>query len=158
MEQNPNIIIDTDLLNETYLDGFKYHELKEQLDKLGVGKAFKVGKKKDVIIKEALSQLAILKNLKEEGVDESEALAKLDELRLEEIKEIEVVKAEEFVKAEEMKEEGIKEIEKKEYDLEVLEKNLAIVNANLKLNIKPQRLILLAKKEKLVALIKKATE
>jgi len=155
MEQNADIPTE---INESYLDGFKYHELKEQLDKIGVGKAFKVGKKKDIIIKEALSQLAILKKLKKEGVNEDEALAQLDILRAEEVKEIEVVKAEEIVKGEEQKKKEIKKIEEKEYDVEVLKRNLEIVNANLKLNIEPQRLILLAKKDKLVTLIDKATK
>lgn len=142
-------------INEAYLNGFKYHELKEQLEKLGVPKAFKVGEKKNIIIKEALKQLNILKNLKKKGVEDSEIIKQLDQLRAEQIEK--ESKAKEVVKKaiEKKKEDEVKEVEKKNYDIEVLKRNLQIINSNLALGVQSQRLILLDKREKIMTLIEK---
>lgn len=140
-------------INEEKLREIKYHNLKEELEKLGVGSAFSAGKKKDVIIQDALKALAILKTLKKEGVAdediaeklEVEKLLKEDEAKAEAIKEQLVKETLEIKSLEKTKEKGLSR--------EVLEKNLANIKSNLAMNINSHRLILLNKQKEIETIL-----
>lgn len=141
-------------INEAYLEKFKYHELKEELEKLGVNKAFKPGKTKEAIIKEAISQLAILKNLKKEGAEGTEK--QLEKIRAKQIEEAKEKEKEVKKITESKKEKSLSNLKKKKFSLDILKRNLQVIDANLINGKGEQRLILLKKREEIVALIEEA--
>lgn len=135
LEEKIKVTSNLDQVNESYLDNFKYQDLEAVFKKLGVPNAFKGGKKKSDLIKEALKQISFLKAAQSKNVKKDD-----DKGVVKEIKEkVEVVK----VVAEKVVE---KPASKSDDELkEVLIKRLANLNANLNNNVPSHRSILIGK-------------
>lgn len=145
-------------ISEIYLNKIAYGDLKKEFEEIGVPEAFKPGKKKDWLIKEALGQLALLKELKEKGIENKDILInelkverskQLKEVENKKEKEIEVKNIEEAKSVSDL-EKGIRE---KDHSLNILQKSKESIDVNLAMNIKGQRKLLLQKREIIMKLI-----
>ncbi len=138
------------------LEGSGYGEpLKEQLAKFGVGQAWKPGRKKADIIKEALEKISMVKSLIDKGMTQSEIdehFYKKDELKKEELKKELVKKSIEEAKLLKEKE---KQEAQKDYSKEDLEKRIKNIEGNLKGATEHQRVLLFEKKAIFEKLLKR---
>ena len=137
MSKELNVTKNLDEVNVEYLKKFDYQDLSTVFKELGVPSAWKAGKKKVDLIKEAISQLSFLKKALKKNDEESEV----------EKKDVEKVE----VKKTEVKKEGKKEVVKDNDAKEALLKRMANIDANLKNNVPAHRLILLGKKRAIEA-------
>ncbi len=153
VEMPENKPTDINRVNEQYFEKIKYQHLAEEFKKLGVPKAFKIGTKREKLIKEALVQLTILKRLKEEGVDEEN----IQERILLERGELQNKEDENFVAEVKRKVDVSRtledEIRSKNYELPTLYKALENININLAGNVETDKLLLVKKKKALLNII-----
>lgn len=137
-------------VTKSSLEKVDYHNLLETFTVLGIPSAWKPGSPKIKMISKALELLSIVKDLESKGLQGQD---------LEQAKEVAFVEAEQATKKIAVKEivnKTVKEVEETKSDLEtivklnptkeVAEKNLKLVNANLKNANNAQRKILLKKR------------
>ena len=132
-EEKIKVTSNLDQVNESYLDNFKYQDLQAVFKQLGVPNAFKGGKKKDDLIKEALKQVSFLKAAQSKNVEKDDVKGVVKEVVAEVVKEVEekVVEKPALKSDDELK--------------EILIKRLANLNANLNNNVPSHRSILIGK-------------
>lgn len=131
MSKEIKVTTDLDAVNENYLGKFDYQDLEKVFKKLGVPAAWKAGKKKVDMIKEAMSQLTFLKS----ALDTSETKTE----KVVEVKaEVKEVKKETVAKAVNI------DTEQKIINLKQRIKN---IDANLDNNVVSHRTILLQKRK-----------
>ena len=96
---------------EALLKNTPYHSLKNKLVELGVEDVWKGGKKKDLMIEEAVEKLAKIKSEIDKGLTEEQAIEKLPELEAteQEVIDAEVIEAE--IQEEIKVEEAVSELE-----------------------------------------------
>ena len=118
------------------LDAVKYNQLNETLTELGVGQAFKAGKKKVDIINDALSKLEIVSKLKESGADKKEIDLELNKTDEERDVDQQKKAQEDFLKEEQAKKEAAakqkKEIVEAKLSPEQIAANIKRIEGNLK--------------------------
>lgn len=151
-----------EVITKEFLENLKYgKEMQAKLEELGVKDAWEAGKKKKDIVEKALGMLKTLNELKEKDSKKVEEMPE-DELQKEMLlKEAEKEAAlEQQILEEDAKAAGeTKEfVEKKELTKEDIEKNIIIVNANIKNGLPTQREILLKKLKHLEDLLEKYEE
>lgn len=137
-----------------YLDAIKYHELHDKLKEIGVGEVWSSRIKKVEVIKNAISKLASLKEIKKQNpdADEEEVQEKLDLLKAKEQEDAEeaLIKQEEEYRLEQ---ERLSKLVGKQISKEDIEKNIQILDKNLQNNVPGQRLALLLKRKTLSDLL-----
>ena len=142
------------------LSNVPYSSLYETFESLGIKECWKPGTKAKVMIKEALDKIAIMKSLETNGKTDDEIK---DEAEKEFDKQAEANKSAaedaELIEAKKRKEVELKQINKiKEMKLspEQIEKNLALIELNLKNGVPAQRNILLNKKKVLLEMLEES--
>ena len=140
-------------ITEQELSEVKYHDLLATFKSLGVEDAWRAGKKKTTMIKDAIEKLNIVRSLEDKGI--AEADVKEERLKIEDAKEqakqVEVAKAiEDQEKADQLQK---KTIIKSKYTKEQLEVNLRNIKLNLLQAIPSQRTMLIKKQEVLQNLL-----
>ena len=144
-EEKIKVTSNLDQVNESYLDNFQYQDLEAVFKKLGVPNAFKGGKKKVDLIKEALKQISFLKAAQLKNVKKDEPKTLYEKAKDFMSGEKEVVKEVEVVKVVKEKVVGKPALKSDDELKEVLIKRLANLNANLKNNVPSHRSILIGK-------------
>lgn len=150
--------IDYDSINKDYFKNIKYQDLLSEFEKIGVASAWKPGKPANYMIKLALEKIAILKDLKKNGIVGDKAQDIADETQ----KENKVNKIKETIKSTIKDQETTKEARQKELD-KIKSMNLskdklqsALDNTNTNLRNNPseaQKAILLMKQSILTELL-----
>ena len=140
-------------ITEQELSEVKYQDLLATFKSLGVEDAWKPGRKKTTMIKDAIEKLNIVRSLEDKGI--AEADVKEERLKIEDAKEqakqVEVAKAiEDQEKADQLQK---KTIIKSKYTKEQLEVNLRNIKLNLLQAIPSQRTMLIKKQEVLQNLL-----
>ena len=140
-------------ITEQELSEVKYQDLLATFKSLGVEDAWRPGKKKTTMIKDAIEKLNIVRSLEDKGI--AEADVKEERLKIEDAKEqakqVEVAKAiEDQEKADQLQK---KTIIKSKYTKEQLEVNLRNIKLNLLQAIPSQRTMLIKKQEVLQNLL-----
>ena len=127
------------VVTEATLNEIKYHDLKAELDKHGLGSCWGNGKKKIDIIKDAISKLALVKEMQEKGIAQEDIDKTLEEKNQEvadkkaEKEALEQKAAEEKAKEKEEEEkENVTKPETKEVDVNRLYRSLSLTRANIK--------------------------
>lgn len=142
-----------EVITEAYLSNFKYQDLKIVFEKIGIKDVFKGGTKKEELIKEAVDQAAKLKKLKDSGIEDEkldEQLKILNEESAAEQAELAANLLQESIKEEENK---VEELKERKLTKEHIEKNIQIIDMNLKMGIPSQRVSLIQKRKQLKALL-----
>ena len=147
MKKNKNITAEQ-------LKAVKYGDLLETFTQLGVKEVWRGGKKKTTMIEEALSKLAVLRELEEKGMNEAEQKEELEaiEIKKEEIKIQKEI--EEAVAKEQAQKAEVKKVVETKLTKEQIEKNLKIIAANIAGGPESHRTALFAKQELLEELLK----
>lgn len=140
-------------ITEQELSEVKYHDLLATFKSLGVEDAWRAGKKKTTMIKDAIEKLNIVRSLEDKGISQDDV--KEERLKIEDAKEqakqVEVAKAiEDQEKADQLQK---KTIIKSKYTKEQLEVNLRNIKLNLLQAIPSQRTMLIKKQEVLQSLL-----
>ena len=140
-------------ITEQELSEVKYHDLLATFKSLGVEDAWRAGKKKTTMIKDAIEKLNIVRSLEDKGISQDDV--KEERLKIEDAKEqakqVEVAKAiEDQEKADQLQK---KTIIKSKYTKEQLEVNLRNIKLNLLQAIPSQRTMLIKKQEVLQNLL-----
>ena len=140
-------------ITEQELSEVKYQDLLATFKSLGVEDAWKPGRKKTTMIKDAIEKLNIVRSLEDKGISQDDV--KEERLKIEDAKEqakqVEVAKAiEDQEKADQLQK---KTIIKSKYTKEQLEVNLRNIKLNLLQAIPSQRTMLIKKQEVLQNLL-----
>jgi ERCC4-related helicase len=137
------------VINFEYLNAIKYGELEKKLNELGVADSWVGGKKKVEIINDAISKLAKLKQLKENGVADEDAQKELDLLAAEEEKQAEqaLIESQEKEKSDALS--ALEEVVEQKFTRAQVENSLRLIDVNLKNNVKGQRDTLMRKRKAL---------
>jgi hypothetical protein len=133
----------------------KYGDLLAKFTELGIPEVWKAGKKKKQMIDKAVEQLAVIKSLENSGLKEEDIK---EELKIVEVKKAEAKEAkelEEVVEAEKADKAIVEKVEKAGLTHDQIKANLRSIEQNLMSNVPAQRIVLLKKKEALLALLYK---
>ena len=133
----------------------KYGDLLAKFTELGIPDVWKASKKKKQMIDKAIEQLAVIKSLENNGLKEEEIK---EELKIVEVKKAEAKEAkelEEVVEAKEADKAIVAKVEKAGLTQDQIKANLRSIEQNLMSNVPAQRIVLLKKKEVLLALLDK---
>tara|TARA_R110000744_G_scaffold373093_1_gene485111 strand:- start:774 stop:1220 length:447 start_codon:yes stop_codon:yes gene_type:complete len=133
----------------------KYGDLLAKFTELGIPDVWKAGKKKKQMIDKAIEQLAVIKSLENNGLKEEEIK---EELKIVEVKKAEAKEAkelEEVVEAKKADKAIVAKVEKAGLTQDQIKANLRSIEQNLMSNVPAQRIVLLKKKEALLALLDK---
>ena len=123
------------VVTEASLNEIKYHDLKTELDKHGLGSCWENGKKKIDIIKDAISKLALVKEMQEKEVSQEDIDKTLEEKNQEvadKKAEKEALDKKAAKKKEEEEKENVTKSETKEFDIPKLYRSLSLTRANIK--------------------------
>lgn len=157
------------------IEGFKYHEMKQEFEKMGIGEVFKPGMKKELLVSAALVALEQLnstgtipeveKDIQElDTVNSVVVIEEKQELSTEEekseiitisetISEIEVVEPIVLQKQYIVIEEKAILVEKPQYSREVIEENLELIQCSLHQALPTTRIMLFEKQAKLLLML-----
>tara|TARA_R110000796_G_scaffold68451_3_gene156823 strand:+ start:2689 stop:3135 length:447 start_codon:yes stop_codon:yes gene_type:complete len=133
----------------------KYGDLLAKFTELGIPDVWKAGKKKKQMIDKAIEQLAVIKSLENSGLKEEDIK---EELKIVEVKKAEAKEAkelEEVVEAKKADKAIVAKVENAGLTQDQIKANLKSIEQNLMSNVPAQRIVLLKKKEALLALLDK---
>ncbi|AGO49020.1 hypothetical protein Phi13:1_gp009 [Cellulophaga phage phi13:1] len=147
-EVNPALTLEV-IPTEAELAQIKYHDLIKKFEELGVPEAWKAGTKAKDMIKTAIDKLTIIKQLQDQGVEDSLIKDQADKLYLENIDKADKKNILQNIKKQQIEIKAEKTLKQTMEDLKLspqeIDKNIAMINSLVKTAENAQRSILLAK-------------